>query len=192
MGIEVRYSPVRHPESNPTERVSESWENTSNFLQQAHKKWQELVPQIERWLNCTVCETIGYAPIELLNGEERPDLFKQILRIEPDQQQVENVLPTKLLKSYANMKLNAEKRNKRKQLSKNKWKPKVNESVLVKCQHTSDATQGIMGKFHRPYEGPYIISKTINPNMYEVHDEKGRPQGLFHVRHVCSHVRNCE
>jgi hypothetical protein len=88
------------------------------------------------------------------------------------------------------MKLQAEKRNKRKQLSKNKWKPKINESVLVKCQHTSDATQGIMGKFHRPYEGPYIFSKIINPNMYEVPDE-GKLRGLFRS-HIYRHVRNCE
>jgi hypothetical protein len=74
--------------------------------------------------------------------------LKQILKIEPDQLEVEDELPPKLLKAYAKMKLKAEKRYKRKQLSKNKWKPKVNDSVLVKCQHTSDAKQGIMGKFH--------------------------------------------
>jgi hypothetical protein len=83
------------------------------YCNKTHKKWPELVPLIERWLNSSVCETTGYAPIELLNGEERPDLFKQILNIEPKQQPVEVELPTKLLKACAKMKLKAEKRNKR-------------------------------------------------------------------------------
>jgi hypothetical protein len=87
---------------------------------------------------------------ELQNGEERPDLFKQILKIEPDQQKVEDKLPTKLLKACATMKLKAEKRDKRKRLGKNKWEQEINDLDLVKFQHTSDATQCIMGKFHRP------------------------------------------
>jgi hypothetical protein len=103
------------------------------------------------------------------------------LNIDPEQQPAEDELPTKLLKACAKMKPKAENRNKRKQLHKNKWKPKVNDSVLVECQRTSDATQGIMGKFHRPYEGPYTISKIINPNVYEMHDEKVNNEGGFNV-----------
>jgi hypothetical protein len=50
-----------------------------------HNKWPELVPHLQKRINSTVYGT-GYTPIELLNGEERPDLFKQILKIKLDQQ----------------------------------------------------------------------------------------------------------
>jgi hypothetical protein len=73
-------------------------------------------------------------------------------------------LPVKILKAYAKMKVKAEKRNKNKILRKSKWKHKIDDAVLVRCQPTSDASQVIIGKFHRPYEGPYKVSKLIKPS----------------------------
>jgi hypothetical protein len=35
------------------------------------------VKQIENWLNSSVSTITGYAPIELFNGESRPDLFEK-------------------------------------------------------------------------------------------------------------------
>jgi hypothetical protein len=40
------------------------------YCNKIHKKWPELVPHNEKWINSTVCGTTGYTPIELLNGEE--------------------------------------------------------------------------------------------------------------------------
>lgn len=120
LGIEVRYSPIRHPESNPTEWVMrELGKYVQINCNETHKKWPELVPHTERWINSTVCGTTGYAPIELLNGEERPNVFKQILKVGHDQQPIEDELAVKILKAYAKMKLKAEERNKRR-LGKNK------------------------------------------------------------------------
>jgi hypothetical protein len=48
----------------------------------------------------------------------------------------------------------------------------------------SDATQGVIGNFQRPYEGPYYISKLVNPNLCELQDENGKPRGLFHLQHL--------
>jgi hypothetical protein len=92
----------------PPSELCESCESTSQFIATRHTRNGR---SLERRLNSSVCETTGYAPIESLNVEERPDLFKQIMKIEPDQR-VEDELPTKLLKAYAKMKLKAEKRNK--------------------------------------------------------------------------------
>jgi hypothetical protein len=129
---------------------------------------------------------------DLLSGEERPDLFKQILKSEPDQQPAKEELASKILRAYAKMKLKAEKRNRGKRSGKDKWKPQLNDLVLVKCQHTSDATKGTTGKFHRPYEGPYSVSEIINPNMYEIQDEKGKLRGLFHLSHMKPYLQACK
>jgi hypothetical protein len=77
-------------------------------------------------------------------------------------------LSVKILNAYTKIKLKAEKRNKKKILGKSKWKPKIDDEVLVRCQPTSDASQGIIGKFHRAYEGPYKVSKLINPYTCEL------------------------
>jgi hypothetical protein len=83
--------------------------------------------------------------------------------------------------AHAKMKVKAKKRNKKEILGKSKWKPKIDDAVLVKCQPTSDASQGIIGKFHSPYEGPYKVSKLINPYMCELQDKEGRRRGVFHL-----------
>jgi hypothetical protein len=42
---EVRYSPLRHPESNPTERIMrELGKYLLMYCSETHKKWPELVP----------------------------------------------------------------------------------------------------------------------------------------------------
>jgi hypothetical protein len=158
------------------------------YCNETHKKWLELVPHIEKWLNSSVCTTIGYAPIELLNGETRPDLFKKLLNFEPDSERTEDSLPNKLLKAYAKMKLKAEKRN-RKKIVKTKWEPKQNDLVLIKCQLASDAAQGVISKFQRPYEGPFLIREMISTNMYNVCDDQGKPRGLFHLGYLKPYLR---
>jgi hypothetical protein len=119
-----------------------------------------------------------------LNGGEKLDLFRKVLKKEKDELQVEEDLPVKILQTYAKMKVRAEKRNKKKILRKSKWKHKIDDAVLVRCQHTSDASQGTIGKFHRPYEGPYKVNKLIDPYVCELQDKEGRTRGVFHLSNL--------
>jgi hypothetical protein len=183
MRIQTRYSPIRHPESNPAERVMrELGKYFRIYCYNTQKKWPELVPYIAEWLNSTVSGTTGYSPIELLSGEPKPDIFRKILRKGPDQVPIEETLADKLLRAYARMKLKADRRKKKFKPGTTKWKPQVNDLVLVKGQPTSDASRGITGKFQRPFEGPFTIRKTIPPAMYELCDRKGKLRGLFNLR----------
>jgi hypothetical protein len=54
----------------------------------------------------------------------------------------------------------------------------------VKCQHASDAVQGITSKFLRPYEGPFQIQRKINPAIYELFDMEGKLRGFFNIKHL--------
>jgi hypothetical protein len=83
------------------------------YCHTTHKKWPELVPYIQDWLNSSVSESTGYAPIELLDGKPKPDIFRQLLTREADQLPKEEALADKLLKAYARMCIKAERRNKR-------------------------------------------------------------------------------
>jgi hypothetical protein len=64
------------------------------------------------------------------------------------------------------------------------YKPDLQEQVLVKCQPASDAAQGIIGKFQRPYEGPYLIYRQVNPSIYELVDSQGKKRGIFNIKHL--------
>jgi hypothetical protein len=160
------------------------------YCHETQKKWPELAPHIEGWLNSSVSAATGYAPIELLSGKPRPDLFQKILKKEPDQQPTEMSLTDKLLKAYAQMKLKAERRRRQQKPSTLKWQPNLRDAVLIRCQPISDAVQGIIGKFQRPFEGPFVIQKFMPPAMYELHDEKGKSRGLFNLKQLKPYLRS--
>jgi hypothetical protein len=72
------------------------------YCHETHKKWPELVPFIENWLNSSVSEFTGYAPIELISQSPRPDIFRKVL-------EKEEAFADKILKAYACIKLRADK-----------------------------------------------------------------------------------
>jgi hypothetical protein len=64
LNIDVKYSPIRHPESNPTERVMRELSKYFKiYCHTAQKQWPELVPYISEWLNPSASGTTGYSPI---------------------------------------------------------------------------------------------------------------------------------
>jgi hypothetical protein len=78
-------------------------------------------------------------------------------------------LQEKVLKAYVRMKEKAAKRNKRRRRSSgSKWRPQVGDLVLAKCQGVSDAADGVTKKFARPYDGPWKVTRVVNPTAYEV------------------------
>jgi hypothetical protein len=185
LGIQTRYTPVRHPESNPTERIMrELGKYFRIYCQHTQKKWPELLPYIEDWLNTSVSTATGFAPIELLNGEPTPDLFSKLLKKEQDQKPIPVALEDKLLRAYAKMKIRARKRQAKRKIGRTVWQPNIGDAVLVKSQPVSDASLGITGKFHPAYEGPYYIKRFIPPAMYELRGDTGKSRGLFNLKHL--------
>jgi len=78
--VEVRFAPVRHPQSNPNERIMKELSKFYRiYCHQNHKRWAELLPQIEQWLNKTVASSTGCAPVELIFNAPKPDIFAKFL-----------------------------------------------------------------------------------------------------------------
>jgi hypothetical protein len=186
-GITAKYSPIRQPASNPAERiVKELGKYFKIYCHTTHKQWPDLIPHIQGWLNESISSVTGYCPTELLGGDVRNELVKKL----PENTNKEN-LPNKILKAYARMKSRAEaKRAKRKESVRN-WKPQIGDQVLVKGQPVSDATQGIIAKFQRPYVGPFKIKLMVNPYLYEIQDAEGSVKGLYHVSHLKPYRDQC-
>jgi len=77
--VTTRLSPFRYPESNPSERVMRE---PSKFFRiycyNNHKKWAELLPRTQGWLNKTVASSTGYSPSELMFGDRKPSIFDKM------------------------------------------------------------------------------------------------------------------
>jgi hypothetical protein len=184
LGVTVKYSPIRHLESNPVERVmKELGKFFRIYCCQTQKKWPEFVSHIQDWLNQSVSQTTGYKPIEGTEGE----IFREIIKKLPNKPPEED-LPTKILKAYNRAKDKAEKRKDKRRKGRFEWKPEIGDLVLVRSQPVSDATRGIIGKFQRTYEGPFLIGEIINSGLYMLESELGESKGLFHISHLKPYI----
>jgi putative transposase len=188
LGIIVKYSPIRHPASNPAERImKELGKYFRIYCHTTHKKWPELIPHIQKWLNQFINQVTVYCPVELLGGEVKIELFTELVKKLPDRP-IKEDLPNKMLKAYAKMKQRAEVRKARLKRSNRNWKPQIGDTVLVKSQPVSDTIQGVIAKFHRPYIGPFWIKQVVNPSLYQVQDKDGVVKGLYNLAHLKPYI----
>jgi hypothetical protein len=183
VGIQVRFSPIRHPQSNPSERyMREIGKACRIYCEKNHQKWPELIPYIERWLNQTTSDATGFTPHEIMHEGEPPRLFGELLPDSPDGEAEPLTLKEKETKIFARLKERAEKRARRRKRGLRKWNPTVGEAVLVETCHLPDLSRAVTQKFMRPYEGPFWITKVVSPSIFEISDEKKRVRGIFNKR----------
>ena len=181
----ARFSAIRHPESNPSERVMRELSKFFRiYCHGNHKKWVELLPHIEGWLNITVASSIGYSPLELMFGCSKPSVFDNKLP-KPKQNTLDvEEMDTELERAFSRMKRKAAERERRRKRGNAIWNPKTGDKVLVKGQNQSDAAKGIIDKFTHMYQGPYIINKVLPHSSHELVDSKGRLRGEFNKRQL--------
>jgi hypothetical protein len=151
----------------------------------------ELVPHIEYWLNNTVASTTQYTPLEILSGASGNNLFQKYLPLLPEGMTKDDEVQEKIVKAYERMKQKIQKRSKRRR-GNSKWKPVMNEKVLVRNHHNSDAVAGVTGKFIRPFEGPYIVRRLIPPSTVEVCDSEGKSKGVFNWKSIKPYQKAAE
>jgi hypothetical protein len=96
-------------------------------LAQYHRKWAELVPHIESWLNNTVPSATAYTPVELLFGAERNDIFQNCLPKLPKGETKPEELHEKVTRAYERMIQRANNRKNKRKHGNVKWKPKVDD-----------------------------------------------------------------
>jgi len=126
------------------------------YCHQNHKIREDIVPQIEQWLNKTVASSTVYATEELIFNAQSSDIFAKFLPELGDSPKNEG-LAAKVLKAYSRMKEKASERNSQRKLGNCRWAPRLNDKVLVKTHPISDDIKGETSKFMLLYEGPFLI-----------------------------------
>jgi hypothetical protein len=112
--VTVRYSPIRHPESNPVERVMrETGKYCKTYCHTTQKKWPELIHKIEFRLNTTISGSTSFTPVELMFNDIRPDIFSRVLKRTKEQQPNNEELQEKITPAYLTLKKKAAKRKRR-------------------------------------------------------------------------------
>jgi hypothetical protein len=154
------------------------------YCNDSHKKWAQLLPHVERWINNTVASGTGYTPTELMYEVKRPNVFDEVMPKVQGLEQDEEDIAVKLEAAYDKMKMKAAARKRRHKKGNAIWTPKLNEKELVRTQPISDAIKGVTSKFMHVFEGPYVITKLSDHSPYELRDESGKLRGEFNKKQL--------
>ena len=83
------------------------------------KKWPELIPKIESWLNTTTSGSTGFTPMELMFNDICPDIFSKVLNKTKEQQPNNEELQDKITLAYLTLKKKAAQKKRRRQVLQN-------------------------------------------------------------------------
>ena len=182
--IKVTFSSVRHPESNPTERVMrELGRFFRSFCTEKHSSWSDYVSRIENLMNITTHYSTRFPPKFLHYGLPVEDDIQKIIKYPSSENQKRNHVLTlakeNLLKNF--------RKRKNQQKSITKIKLNVGDLVLLRVRHLSNALDKTTRKFFHLFEGPYKISKMLNNSnsfvLVEVNNENVE-KGIYNQKNL--------
>lgn len=166
-GIRVIYSSIRHPQSNPTERIMRELGKLFRiYCADQHTKWAKYIKIIQELLNVTTHSSTGYAPHELHYGEEPTDKIKKIINFPPN---IEVSHQLKVTAARENLLRQFAQRSKQ-QRSKSHIVYEIGDHVLLKVPHLSSQTDRVTHKFFHLFEGPFKIVQVKGPNAFVLSD----------------------
>lgn len=181
--IKPTLSSIRHPSSNPTERVMKELSRLfRTYCHRSHKGWAHYIPQIEALFNSSPHLSTGYSPNQLIFGKNPQNAFDKIifpLLPHPRPETVEEMR----LNARNNLKLAAQRRSQHFKTHHDKLN--VGDFVLLRENPHSDASNKIVSKFCLLYSGPYQITDRPYPNTYSLKEiTTGEKKGNYNIANL--------
>lgn len=165
MSIRPTHSSIRHPASNPVERVNrEIGRILRTYCNQKHSSWTRYLPAMNELFNSVVHESTGTTPYLLHFGVENSDVWARLTK--------EDRLPEhEELMKYARgrMLYLAEKRKRRKVFYPGF---RIGQLVLLRSAPTSDFFSKETKKLFLLFQGPYMVNRVIGRNAYQLWCER--------------------
>lgn len=135
-GVDVIFSSIRHPQSNPSERIMrELGRFFRTYCAERHASWARFVPRIQDCINLSCHQSTESVPYELHYGRAPRDklveMFPKLKSVSPSQEIQVKLAREKLQKSWYRRQVN--------QKTVCKIKYEVGDLVLLRVPHLSDA-----------------------------------------------------
>ncbi|XP_064215678.1 retrovirus-related Pol polyprotein from transposon 297 [Tribolium castaneum] len=166
--IQPTLSSIRHPESNPSERVMrELGRIFRSYCRENHASWVNHLSNIEDCLNYVPHISTGFSPYEILYGRTPPNPLDAVtlglLPVRPPLTREEiHKKARENLRHHANLR----QKNQKGEVTV----LKIEDWVLLKNKVTSDTRTHQFAKFMPLYSGPYKIIAKPHPNTYQIAD----------------------
>lgn len=187
-GIRVRYSSIRHPQSDPAERTMRELSRFfRTYCADSHTKWAHYIDKVENWLNCAVHVGTGFASYELHFGKPARELIRELISF-PEGIPMSHEVKIELAR---NRLLGAARKRSERQTGVSKVKLEVGDEVLIQAVRQSNAEDKKIAKYFHIYEGPYKIASRIGENAFELVycDDADRKFGIYNRLNLRKYFR---
>jgi transposase InsO family protein len=184
MGIKVIHSTIRHPQSNPCERIMRELSRLFRvYCGERHTSWPDVIPHLNIWLNEVPHESIGMSPHEAHFGVKPKRSYSGIPDDDgeeaPQLERVRRIVMENMLRHG----------RKRARAKKGKTHQFVEGSkVLLKTPRVSDTKLKLFHKFFPIFSGPYMVRRKVAPNAVELEEEGGEILGIYNFRNLIPYV----
>lgn len=174
IGIKTYYSSIRHPQSNPSERIiKEVIKYLRIILEDNHHLWVKKIKIIESLLNDTPNTTHLESPILLMTGHPPKRNWKNEETINIDERLAE--VKEKLINKARYRKRQQDKKKRRTIIFN------INDLVLVRTLRVTDVRRKVVAKLTKPYQGPYKIISRVGDTYELMEEETETSKGKFHA-----------
>lgn len=181
-GVQVIYSSIRHPQSNPSERVMRELGRVLRaYSYERHSSWVKWLPIAEIWFNHNVHEATGCIPYEL--HFKKPS-FRHMEELFPNIKQAPDRLELEDLDQLALGKMvdSASKRGKRHERKYPYSNLEPGDLVLLRTDPISSVLDKETRKLALLYKGPFRVKEVVAPNAYRlVGLEDDFDQGIHNI-----------
>lgn len=188
----IKFNANYHPRANPTERQNKTLKTMlAMYVKDNHRTWDAEIHKVACALRTARQETTRVSPYFVnfgrnmcLSGEDyrNHDLFNN-----EDGTQTPEVSKNEVFrKLFSDVKKRLETAGERSaaryNLRKRNGGYSVGDSVWRRNYVLSDAAKYFTNKLAPKYIGPFVIHRQISPWTYELNDEDGRFQGVWHLK----------
>lgn len=173
------------PQANPVERRNKDIRTIiSQYCEKDHRKWDQFIPEFIFAINSAVHDSTGFSPAFLNFGRELElpnGLYKSNEELTPNtEQDVRNraLNISKMEEVFELVNLNIEraftKQSRYYNMKRRDFQYKVGDNVMKRDHHLSSGAKGFASKLASKFSGPFIISKVISPNIYNLKNQSNK------------------
>lgn len=187
--IRPTFSSIRHPGSNPTERVmKELGRLFRTYCSQSHAGWPNQLSKIEVLFNNTPHLSTGYAPSEVLYGRTSRTTLDDMISPYLPRPADKNI---EAIRAEVRIRLRECAQQRSKHFTTRHDELEINDLVLLRENPISDASNKILYKFCPLYSGPYKVIAKPYPNVYTLADPlTNNRKGNFNITNLKYYYRS--